>query len=237
MSDFADLMPHGGIEPVFDDVYVVQGSVQMKPLVILPRNMTIIRDGTALSLLNAVRLSDEGMTALEALGTVTNIVRVGMHGMDNAWYLDRYPEAKLWAVDGMEHAGGVKTQEVLSADNVPFADGEFFQFKDTKAPEGALLLKRHGGVLLTCDCVQNWESTDGCSFLASIITKVFGFVKPAQIGPPWRKRMTPDGGSLQPDFERMADLPFTHLIGGHGVPLKTHANTRFRETIQRTYSS
>ena len=60
-----------------------------------------------------------------------------------------------------------------------------------------------------------------------------GFMKrPAQIGPPWRKMMTPEGGSLRPDFERLASLDFAHLIPAHGRPLMDSAKQDVRATIE-----
>ena len=83
--------------------------------------------------------------------------------------------------------------------------------------------------------MQNWTTTAGCSVPAKLATHAMGFMKPAQIGPPWRKFMTPEGGSLRADFERLAGLEFRHLIGGHGTPLRDVARERLRETIARVY--
>ena len=62
-----------------------------------------------------------------------------------------------------------------------------------------------------------------------------GFKHPAQIGPPWRKMMTPEGGSLKPDFDRLVQLPFKHLIGAHGGLASDNANELLRATIARTF--
>jgi len=47
--------------------------------------------------------------------------------------------------------------------------------------------------------------------------------------------MTPEGGTLRPDFERLVALPFEHLIGGHGGLCRGDARLRLRETITRVF--
>ena len=233
MTDLPGLEPHGSLQEFAPDIYTLTGSVVMAPLLRLPRNMVVVRSGGDLTLINAVRLNDEGLEALDALGAVKHVVKIGMHGMDNAFYVQKYG-ARLWALPGVEHGHGQKTTDELSEDNLPFAGCRLFAFEATNQPEAALLHEK-AELLITCDSVQNWTSTEGCSPAASLVTRMMGFIKPAQIGPPWRKRMTPKGGSLQPDFERLASLPFRHLIGGHGDPLRDHAKDRFKETIKRVY--
>ena len=234
MSDeLPGVEPHGSLTEFLPNVFTVQGSVVMMPLVRIPRQMAVVKSGDELTLINAVRLNDEGTAALDALGAVKNVVRIGMHGMDDAHYVAKYG-AKLWALPGVEHANGQKTTHELSDTALPFDGARLFRFELTQLPEAALV-HEPSGTLITCDSVQNWESTDGCSMMGGVVTKLFGFIKPAQIGPPWRKRMTPKDGTLKPDFDRLAALPFKHLIGGHGVPLRDQANERFRETLTGVY--
>ena len=72
--------------------------------------------------------------------------------------------------------------------------------------------------------------------MARLVAHLIGFRKrPAQIGPPWRKRMTPDGGTLKSDFERLAELNFAHLIAAHGEPLIDTARQDLIATINATY--
>jgi hypothetical protein len=231
-SDLPDLEPHGTLTPLFDDVWTLTGSVVMAPLLRLPRNMVVLRHEGELALVNSVRLSEQGLADLEALGTVRHVVRIGFHGMDDAFYVDRYG-AELWALPGVEHARGATTQE-LGADHAPFPGITVFRFELTNKPEAALIVNEHG-LLITCDSVQNWEDTEGCSLLAKGVTHLMGFVKPAQIGPPWRKIMTPEGGSLRPDFERLLELDWKHLVGGHGNPLRDEAREALRRSVAREF--
>ena len=74
MSDFTALMPHGAIEEVFDDVFFVTGT--SKPTWEgqqwqFSRNMTIVRDGSSLTLVNTVRLDDAGLKHSTRSGLAT----------------------------------------------------------------------------------------------------------------------------------------------------------------------
>ena len=224
--------PHGGIEEIFADAFFVTGSVMFKPLVRLVRNMVILRDGEELTLVNAVRLNGEGEAALNALGKVKHVVRIGFHGMDDGYYVSRY-QAKYWSVPG---SSGPESDATLSEDGgLPVSNARTFMFRDTVVPEAAILLERGGGLLITCDSIQHWAPHELLSPAARLITRLIGFQYPAQIGPPWRKKQTPPGGSLKSDFERLEALPFNHIIGGHGGLLRDDAKPKLRETIERVF--
>ncbi len=47
--------------------------------------------------------------------------------------------------------------------------------------------------------------------------------------------MTPPGGSLKADFERLAKLDFAHLIAAHGGPLRDTAREDLQATIEATF--
>jgi hypothetical protein len=230
MAKFPGVMPHHDLVPIFDDAWYLQGSVSFKPMIVLVRNMVVLRHDGELTLINAIRLNDAGEAALAALGEVVNVVQIGGHGMDNAYYADKYA-AKMWGVPGVVPDGGHE----MSAEDLPHPGLTLFLFQDTRQPEAALLLNTGGGLLITCDSVQHWVPSDLMSFVARMVTAKMGFQHPAQIGPPWRKKMTPEGGSLKPDFERLLELPFTHLIGGHGGLARDNANELLKATIARTF--
>src|SRR5687768_17538536 len=105
---FLPAWPHGALVEVFPDVFFATGSIRFPgPIPVFgSRNMTVVRDGTSLTLINTVRLDDAGLAALDALGRVENVVRLaGFHGSDDAFYKDRYG-ATVWAVPGHVYARG-----------------------------------------------------------------------------------------------------------------------------------
>ncbi|MFT5429501.1 MAG: hypothetical protein ACI9OJ_000172 [Myxococcota bacterium] len=223
MPDFPPVEPHGALQPIFDDAWFLTGSVSFKPLVRLSRNMIVLRDGGDLVLINAVRLDAAGEAALDALGTVRHVMKIGMHSMDDAYYTDKYA-ARHWTVDDLK-----------GADTLPIANLRAIIFKDTVLPEAALLLERSGGLLITCDSVQHWVPSDLMSPVAKLITRFLGFQHPAQVGPPWRKKQTPEGGSLHNDFKRLCELKFDRLIGGHGGLLEADACTVLASSVARNF--
>lgn len=230
-ADFPPATPHHALVPIFDDAWYLQGSVDFKPLVRLQRNMVVLRSEGELTLINAIRLDDEGLAALDALGTVAHVVKIGIHGMDDAFYLDRH-DATHWAPPGTAEAIGATP---LTDGALPHPALSLFLFEHTTKPEAALLHEGGGGLLITCDSVQHWEPSDLMSTAAKIVTGVMGFKHPAQIGPPWRKKMTPEGGSLRPDFDRLVALPFVNQIGAHGGLCRDEAKARLQDTIARVY--
>ena len=236
MTEFPRATPHGPIEPVADDVFWVRGSVGLGPGLRITRNMAIVRSGDELTLVHSVRLTPEGEAELEKLGTVKNVVKVAyMHGQDDAYYLDRFG-ATYWALPDGARDQDPEIQQGLRDDNLPFDDAKLFEFRDTKEKEAALLVERSDGILITGDSVHNWTDTAGCSAPAKLVTRLMGFLKrPAQIGPPWRKMMTPKEGTLRPDFERLANLDFAHIVPAHGRPLINTAKQDLRATIEATF--
>jgi hypothetical protein len=223
MADFPPVQPHGELQPIMDDAWFVSGSVVFKPLIRLVRNMVVLRHDGELTLINSVRLNGAGEATLDALGTVRHVMKIGIHGMDDAYYVDKYG-ARQW-----------NCSDLAEADTLPVPGLSTFLFEDTVQPEAALLLERSGGLLITCDSVQHWVPSKLMSPLAKVMTPLMGFANPAQIGPPWRKKQTPKDGSLRADFDRLCALSFDRLIGGHGGLLDGDAKTVMIQSVKRTF--
>ncbi|MCA9529833.1 MAG: hypothetical protein KC543_06835 [Myxococcales bacterium] len=233
---FARPEAHGPIEEVVDGVYWVRSRFRMAPGVRISRNMTIVADGGALTLVNPVRLSAIGERALAKLGTVAHVVKLGyFHDVDDAYTLDRFG-APYWALPEGTRRDFPPATETLRPDHLPLRDATLFAFEDTRKPEAALRIDRGGGVLITCDSLQHWPDTAGCSLPAKVATRRMGFLKRrATIGPPWHTAMRPKEGTLERDFRRLLDLPFEHLIGAHGAPLRGGARDAVAETVAATF--
>ena len=236
--DFPSATPHGEITEVFPDVFHVTGSVDMAPGMRISRAMTILRDRDALTLISPIRLSDEGLAALDELGRVENIVKLGgyhlgaQNGLDDPFYVDRYG-AKLWALDGMEHKGGLTPDHLLRmGGEFPVPGLSLFTYETSKLPESMFLLDRDGGILITADSLQNWTEPD--VFFSDIAAERMGqagFFKPANVGPEWLRFCAPDPR----EFDRVAALNFQHLLPSHGTPLLHRANEALRETFLTTF--
>lgn len=230
--------PHDPPVEILPDVLYVHGSFRMNPAMTINRNMVALRHDGEVTLVNPIRLSDEGERALEKFGRVAHIVRLGaMHGLDDPYCIQRFG-ARFWSQAGGNLHPEPKPDVVIEEGTAPpIPDADFIVLRETKLPECLLLLHRHDGLLLTCDAIQNWESTSRCSLAAKIACYALGFMHPANIGPFWKKLMTKEGGSLRPDFERILEHDFENLIGAHGQPLLGGAKEALRKTVNRVLGS
>jgi hypothetical protein len=241
---FPPVLPHGEIEEVFPNVFFVTGTIGMPGSmpVRFSRNMTIVRQGERLVLINSVRLNDEGLRQLDKLGKVTDVIRIaGFHGMDDPFYKDHYG-AKVWVVRGQKYFKGFaassapyfEPDETMDATSkLPLDGAKLFVFQSTKIPEGLLLLEREGGILVAGDCLQHWHKTDRYfSFLAKIMLPIMGFVKAYNVGPGWLANAKPSGDELR----KVLDLPFEHVLPSHGAFVRGGAREHFRAAIERAAS-
>ena len=73
--------PHGPLEQIGESLYAVRGSIRMNAMVRITRNMGVVKNGNELTLVNPIRVNEQGLKSLDALGTVKHIVRLGaFHG-------------------------------------------------------------------------------------------------------------------------------------------------------------
>ena len=215
--------PHDELQLLYPDVYLLHGSIKMGPGMRMNRNMIILKDGEALTLVNPVRMSESGLASLDCLGTVKHIIRLGdFHGLDDAFYCDRY-QCEFWAQAGQDtYKTPVPTNLIAANTESPFPNSVFFIFEQAKYPEAALFVKEHR-LLITTDSVQYHDDWSYFTWFTKTAFKLLGFKMGLNIGPPWLKRVMPKGGSLKGDFERLLTLDFNAIIAAHGLPLKSDA--------------
>ena len=102
----------------------------MNPLGRVTRNMAIVRHAGELTLANPIRLSDQGLQALEALGEVKHVIRLGpFHGLDDPFYTDRYKLA-FWCQEGGEtYPEPIIDHALTEGGDLPFPQAELWCFK------------------------------------------------------------------------------------------------------------
>lgn len=236
MDELPPAAPHGPLEEVFPGVHFVTGTMQTQLMGAhwhFSRNMVVVRDGDALTLINSVRLGDAGLAELEALGSVKHVVRIGsLHGIDDAFYKTRYG-ATYWAVPGMPNpAGLVVDKPLVAGGEVPFPGASLFQFQSTKLPEAIVHIDRAGGILVAADALQNWVAPDAYFSEESRTTMAgMGFFQPANLGPVFLQVNEPKGD----DYARLRGLAFKHVLPGHGSPLRDTAKEDYSATFQRIF--
>ncbi len=235
---YAAVRSHGPLREVGPGLWQVVGTIRMGVGMTITRNMTVVREGSALTICNSVRLDEKAEAELRKLGEVRQVIKLGQfHGMDDPYYVGRFG-AKLWALPGSKHDRGLTTDVELSEGGpLPLQERapQLFVFRNAKSPEAALFLGEPG-VLLTCDSVQNWSpAMTGCSWLARTMMPRMGFVPGPLIGPFWRKYMTVPGKSLRDDFERLIELPIQQVLVAHGEPIRENGRDAIRTAMHACF--
>lgn len=235
--------PHGAFREVFDGIWFVRGGIKMPmrmPMKI-GRSMTVLRGREGLTIVNSMRLSESGLRELDALGDVRRVVRLaGFHGRDDGFYRDRYG-AKVYAVEGQRYVRGMDAQEEdaepymepdgwLNGDSVlAIEDAELKIFSSSTPPEAILLIKRHGGILITGDSLQHTPAADEFyNLLAKFMMKRFGFLKPYNVGPGWLQFAHPNASEVR----SILDLEFEHVLPAHGDAVIGGAKDKYRPAIE-----
>lgn len=203
--------------------------------------MTVVRCEDGLALINSMRLSDEGLSELDALGEVKHVIRIGsFHGRDDGFYRDRYG-AKIYAVEGQTYARGLDPKKpnlepFLEPDawlneqsTLPIADAKLRVFASSRPPEAVCLLQREGGILVTADSLQHTPKPDEYfNFLAKILMKKMGFFVPYNVGPAWLQF----SHTTKADVRSILELEFEHVLPGHGAAVIGDAKAKYRPVVE-----
>jgi hypothetical protein len=237
---FPAALAHGELSEVFPGVFFVTGTVGMPGALPIrfSRNMVVVREGERLVLINSVRLSEAGLAALQALGSITDVIRIaGFHGADDAFYKQRYG-ARIWAIQGQRYTAGFSLDgpayfeadtEIDASTTLPIRDASLYSFA-TKPPEALLVLARSGGVVIAGDCLQHWAETDAYfNWLGAFMMRRLGFIRAHNVGPAWLKQAKPSASELR----GVLDLDFEHVLPAHGAPVIGGAKAAYRPALER----
>jgi len=235
--DYPAPCPHDPIEEVAPDIFIARGAMQMNRLVRISRNMGIIRHEGALTLINPIRLKPKGERDLLALGTIKHVIRLGcFHGIDDPYYIDTFG-AQMWSQAGGKTYPNPVPDVTLKADvSLPFPDAELFLFEKPLQPECALLIKRAGGILFTCDAIQHYGDYRHITFYMRPMMPRMGFPKTTIIGPMWLTALTPKGETLKPEFEQLLTLQFDKLLAAHGSFLASGAHDAVAAAVETAFA-
>lgn len=197
------------------------------------RNMLAVLGADGWVLLNPVRLSQAAEDELLAKGPFRHAVRLGtFHGMDDRYYVERFGMA-FWAVPGKQSYTMPKiSHEITEGGPFPIPGAKAVVFKSATQAECVVCLPQHR-LLVTADSVQHYEHDPLISPLGKIVMYPMGFFTPCVIGPIWLKAVTPRGGSLRADFERVLELGFDNLISVHGTPKLGGAKEALTRNVAR----
>ena len=231
-------LPHDLPLQLDEDLFVVAGCVKPNPIVRFTRNMTVVRQNGGLTLINPVRMDDAGLQALQALGEIKHVLRLGpMHGMDDEFYVDTY-NAQFWSfTGGITYTKPGIDHELSEGGALPFERAELFAFRHMKEQEGAILLHREpSNILLTCDGLQSYATpphTPHTNTFTRLTMPFIGFPKKTLIGPVWIKLLVEDVEGIKAEFRRLLEWEFDRLLAAHGTFLPADAKLE----VQQAYDT
>lgn len=235
MSNFPEQLPHDDIQEIMPHIFQVRGQIKFNstPPAEFSRNMYIVREAGALTLINTLRLDAESLKKLDALGDVKHVIKLGdFHGRDDAFYLNRY-DAQFWAIPGMTFTRGEQiSRPLVGGQHGPINESTAFIFDTPDFIEAALYLNQHGGILFTCDSLQTTREPDKYfneatkKFRESVDTSL-----PAFIGPGFWSR----GKPKLKDMERLTSFEFQHLFSAHGPVLLNTAQKEVKSAVNRVF--
>ena len=228
----------GSLEQVFDDVWWAWGTVQVGPGLAFPRTMAIVREPDGLVVIHPVMMPADEQAKIEALGPIKHIVRLGTgHGMDDAAYVAKYKPTTWGQAGAPLNDGATRDRELVTGGPSPLAGATVIAFESSKNPECVIHLPRHGGIVFSCDSIQNWGEAPGTSLAMRPMSRLMGFKGRACLGPMWRKHSEPSEGAFRSTYEKILALEFAHGIGGHGAPNKDTARDDLRAAVRATYGA
>ncbi|MBY6211365.1 hypothetical protein KUV95_07350 [Microbulbifer agarilyticus] len=235
-------LPHGPIRQLLPDFFVVRGQARVAPGVLVNRNMGIVRSGDDLLLVNPIRLTRLQEERLCDLGNVRQAVRLGyFFGCDDLYYRDRF-NVFFWRQHHSDYYPVPAADEFLEeGGRCPVPDGQVFEFSHSEIPEAALYVPNSGGLLLTGDSLQYWSSWTACNWAGRWALRLSGMHRGMQVSPAWCRRATPEGKNSQcwlaTDFERLLDLPFQHMLAGHGDFCADRAHELAERAVAASFSA
>lgn len=209
------VLPHGPIEVLAENLWRVQGSLRGMSL---KRVMTIARmtDGS-LVLHSPIALEEDAMVDLEALGTPAFlIVPSRYHRLDAPAYLERYPKLRVFAPLGsMKHVSKLVRVDGSYQD---FAKDDGVQLEPLQGVgdlEGLMKVHSHDGVTVVLnDIVFNMPRKRDP--LGWFFTTLLGSAPGPRISRLTKLSLVKDHKALRKDLERLAATPnLTRLIVAH----------------------
>lgn len=173
---------------------------------------------------------------LHSAPATARIIRLGdFHGLDDAFYLNRY-NCEFWAQTGQEtYKSPLPTKHLNATTSGPIPNSKFFIFESAIYPEAALLIEEYR-LLITTDAIQYYSEWRYFSWFSKLVFKLLGFKVGLNIGGPWLKRVTPKGKTLKHDFEKLLALDFDAIIAAHGALVGKDAKHLLEQEIRTTFS-
>lgn len=215
MSDSWNVLKHGPLETLADNVWRVEGAL---PKMALRRQMIVIRlnDGS-LVIHSAIAVDEETRAGLEALGQPSIlVVPSAFHRLDAPAFKARYPNIEVVCPAGARS----KVEEAVAVDRtyaqVEPTDTLSFEHLDGLADaEGVLTVRSEDGVTLVFnDALFNHPHVGG---FGGLILRLLGSSGGPKVTRVAKTFIVKDRRAYADHLRRLADTPnLMRVIPGHG---------------------
>lgn len=231
--DHWNVLPHQALEPIADNVWRLQGSLEGMAL---KRVMTVAKraDGD-LVVHNPIAVDDATREQLEALGPVAYlVVPNGYHRLDTPAYKARYPDARVVTPAGSKK----KVEEVVKVDltyrDFPPDDAVSFHIVQGVAEtEGAMVVRSSDGVTLVFnDLIFN--SPHGKGFIGFVFRHITDSTGGPRVSRVLRWFVMKDRAALKRDLEQLAETPeLQRIVVSHHRMIAEDAAQTLRDVAAR----
>lgn len=206
----------GGLRAIADNMWVVDGTIQMPPGP-LPRRMTIARVASGdLVVFSAIALDDAAWAEVEQLGRPTFlVVPNAFHREDAPKWKARYPEMRVVAPERARTA----VDEVLRVDDIvgDFGDPNvrFIPVAGTQGESALIVRHRSGATLVVNDLIANVQDSRG---IMRLVLTLMGFAgSRPQVPRMFKKRAIEDADLVAQQFREWAATPdLARIVVSHG---------------------
>ena len=207
----------GGLRAIADNLWVVDGTIQMPPGP-LPRRMTIARLASGdLVVFSAIALDEAGMAEVNALGRPAFlVVPNAFHRQDAPEWKRRYPNMVVVAPELARAA----VDEVVRVDDTlgDFGDPtvRFVAIPGTQGESALIVQHRTGATLVVNDLIANVQDARG---IMKLVLTLMGFAgSRPQVPRMFKQRAVTDAALVATQFRQWADIPgLARIVVSHGV--------------------
>ncbi|HEX8435580.1 hypothetical protein [Archangium sp.] len=215
ISDAWQVLPHGPIEQLSENLWRVEGSLKGMSL---KRVMTVARSGDgSLVIHSAIALAEEEQRKLEALGTPSLLLVPNRgHRLDAPAYKKRYPALRVFAPRG----GRKGVEEAVPVDGTyeDFPDNDTVRLETLEGvaeEEGVMLVRSSDGTTVVLnDVVFNMDRKKDP--LGWFFTTVLGSAPGPRVSRLVKLLYVKDRKALRAELERLAAIPdLVRLIVSH----------------------
>jgi len=215
--NYRSVAPHGELEEVAENVYVVMGSHVIAMGLRVGLTMTIIKQGDELTIINANRFNKDVEDQILKLGKIKHIVRLSsMHGACDQYFVDKY-QPTFWDLPSPEDKLPKGDKSLEDGTDFPIDGAKVLMMQDLKMPEAVVWIPHAGGTLIAGDIIQNGRPRPHGSWLGKVFSRGVGFMN-GHCGCPPLYRTSVDIGKdmYSPNFPRIFELEFENIVSGHG---------------------